>query len=445
MTSCRRTKAALLALALPLLNGCGVGWLPDAGSIPLRDAAPSIRLTLADSWTTTSTAAVDAVSRKLIDRFRAENPSVELIEDVLDNSSLKTKIKTLAAGNALPDVFMMIGSDARMLLEDGLILPMNGMLDEDPAWKRGFRPEAFDDFTIDGAIAGIPMQMTVTSIVYYNEDIFRKAGFDQFPQTWDRFIDAVRKIKALGYTPIEMGNKDQWVAVSSLLSVVGDRMTGSDWFASIERRSGARFTDPSFVEALSAIKQLADAGAFNADLNNLDNIQQRTAYYMGQAAMFLEGGWAVSSVSADAPKPILDRTHLALLPVFENGKGRPFASSGGSGWALAVSANLPEEKRKAAMKLVKLLTGDAAANMKAQRGDISGSLPTDFDYSATSALFREYLALLEKLTITPVYDVRLSPEIVPAINRGLQALLTQGSGMTPETLAGQIQEAYERE
>lgn len=436
---------ALLAAA-SALSGCG-------GPHDFRNVATAshsfgagpgsqITLTLTDSWTTTSTAAVDVVHRTLIERFKQENPEIEISEDILDNALLKTKIKTLAAGNVLPDVFMMLGSDAEMFLENKLIMPVDDLLAKDPAWKRGFRPEAFDDFRIGGALAGVPMQMTATSIVYYNGEIFKRAGYDAFPATFDAFVDAAEKIKAMGITPIAMGNKDQWVAVSCLLSTLGDRFTGTEWFASIEDNSGAKFTDKPFVDALATVKRLSDIGAFNANLNSLDNIQQRTAYYVGKAAMFLEGGWAVSSVVADAPKPILDRTHLAVLPAVTGGKGRAKAVSGGSGWALALNANLTGAKLEAAVQLVKLLTGETAANMAAERGDISASLATSYDRSRSSALFEEYLDLLEKADMTPVYDVRLPPEVVQSLNKGLQELLTPGSKLTPETLARQIQDTY---
>ncbi|WP_274652005.1 extracellular solute-binding protein [Paenibacillus humicola] len=423
------------------------GCADAGGDIGGADAAvdgtdKSIRLTLTDSWTTTSTTAVDIVHRQLIERFQQDNPDIDLSEDILDNASLKTKIKTLAAGNVLPDVFMMLGSDAKMFLDNKRIMPVNGLLAADPAWMRGFRPDSFDDFRIGDAITGIPMQMTATSIVYYNADIFRKAGYDSFPSTWDGFVDAVRKIKALGITPIAMGNKDQWVAGSCLLSTLGDRFAGTDWFGSIVAHGGAKFTDKPFVDALAAIKELADLGAFNGDINKLDNIQQRTLYYVGSAAMFLEGGWAVSSVAADAPKPILDQTRLALLPAVKGGRGAADAVSGGSGWAIALNANLSGEKLAAAVKFVKLLTGTEAANMAAERGDISGSYASDYDKSVSPALFDPYLTLLNGAEMTPVYDARLSPEVVQTMDRGLQELLTPGSKLSPLRLAQQIQESY---
>ena len=38
--------------------------------------------------------------------------------------------------------------------------------------------------------------------VFYNEDIFKEAGVEAVPETWEQFLDACEKIKAAGYIPI---------------------------------------------------------------------------------------------------------------------------------------------------------------------------------------------------------------------------------------------------
>ncbi|MBB3114689.1 ABC-type glycerol-3-phosphate transport system substrate-binding protein [Paenibacillus phyllosphaerae] len=285
------------------------------------------------------------------------------------------------------------------------------------------------------------MQMTLTSVIYYNADIFKRAGYSAFPSTWEDFLDAIPRIRSLGITPISMGNKDQWVAGSCLLSALGDRFTGTAWFDGIVGRKGPAFTDQPFVQTLAAIKQLSDVGAFNDDMNRLDNFQQREAYYQGKAAMFLEGGWAVSSVIADAPPAILEQTHLSVLPQVPGGAGLPLSSAGGSGWGIALNANLKGEKLQAAVKLIKYLTGDTAANEMAAKGDISGSFATIRD-QASPPLFSEYIVLLDSVQLTPVYDVRLPPDVVQVLNEELQHLIMPGSSLTREEAANSIQAAY---
>ncbi|MBB3114688.1 ABC-type glycerol-3-phosphate transport system substrate-binding protein [Paenibacillus phyllosphaerae] len=129
-----KLPAAMLAacFSILLLGGCAkVPYSLEAEGdyMPAADENAGVTLTLAHSWTATSTTAVDSVHRSLVERFVQDNPAITLSEDVLDNASLKVKIKTLAAANALPDVFMLLGSDARMLLDNKLIMPVDELLE----------------------------------------------------------------------------------------------------------------------------------------------------------------------------------------------------------------------------------------------------------------------------------------------------------------------------
>ncbi|ASS65810.1 MULTISPECIES: extracellular solute-binding protein [unclassified Paenibacillus] len=442
----RIAAALLLAVLAAAAAGCRSDPESPPAAAPAAGTGDPMRITLTDSWLPTSTAAVDVVHRELVDQFRREHPGLELAEDVLDNNALKQKIKTLAAGNALPDVFMVLGSDARMLLGNGLIQPVDGVLAADPSWSGGFRPEAFDDFTFDGRRAAVPMQITATSLVFYNSAMFREAGYERFPDSWEELLQALEKLKKLGYTPISFGNRDAWVAGSCLFSTLAERYVGEAWMNDAVAGT-AKYSDAPFVEALRAVRSLADKGLLNADRGTLDNVQQRELYYQGKAAVVLEGGWAVSSFAADAPPHVAAQTRLALLPAPaaapDGQEGGGLTVSGGSGWGIAFKAGLSGERLESALELVKLLTGSEQANRAAERGDLSGSHPTDYNEGASTPLFREYLSLMRQVRLTPVFDVRLPAGVTEAMYDGIQELLRTDSELTPEALAARIQSAAE--
>jgi len=440
------TTAAMLALA-----GCGSGNgnsdAPPSGSASAGSTSPDagsagpIKLTLGDRLLETSTDGSVIAHRQMIEEFKKEHPNVEISEESLQDATYKTKIKTLAAGNDLPDVFELLGSDAQMFADNKLILPLDDIMNQDPEWKQGFIPSTLNDFTVNGQLVGAPMQMLSTSLIFYNKEIFDKVGITEFPKTWPDFLKAIDTLKANGYTPISLGNKDKWVAESCILSELGDRFTGTDWFSSIKNRQGAKFTDKPFVDALAALQQLSKVGAFNTDMNSIDNNQQRTAYYNGKAAMFLEGDWAISSLSSEAPQEIKDNTHLAILPAVDGGAGKPNAVSGGAAWAFAINANLKGDKLQAAIDLVKKLTGVEEANLAAENNAVAATVPTDYDKSKVVPLFNEYLQLFQGLELSPIYDAQLSPAVIETMNNGLQDLLIQS--VTPEQLAKDIQSTYE--
>ncbi|CDZ23792.1 sugar ABC transporter periplasmic protein [[Clostridium] cellulosi] len=378
---------------------------------------------------------------KALDEFKKANPNIIINEEALGNNTYETKIAAVAAGNQLPDLFIYKGSMLDMFINNKLINAVDDVLDKDPEWKNGFYDGIFNDFVKDGKTYGIPFQKLDTHLIFYNTKIFNDVGISEFPTTWAGFVDAIKKIKAKGITPISLGNKDNWVAESCILSTLADRFTGPDWFDSIKNKGGAKFTDPEFVQALTTLQELAKMGAFNSDMNSLDNMQQKTAYYNGKAAMFMEGNWAISSVVNDAPKEISENTSLAILPAVDGGKGDPLDNSAGAAWSWNVNANVTGAKRDAAFKFIKAVTDSHYATIAVENNAFPASKPEKVDNSKLASLSVKYLDISAKFKPVPIYDSQLPADLINVMNTGIQSLMI--NKMTPQELAQKIQAAYE--
>lgn len=426
------------ALSMSLVVGCAKKEEPK----PQNEESKKIELTFMHNLLEETEGGAAIAFRTAIDKVLKENPELTIEEEALASSSYHTKIKTAAAGNELPDIFVIRASMLDMLIENGLVSSFEQEMNADTAWKNGFLDGAFKSFTRGDKVYGIPLSAKTTSLVYYNEDIFKEAGIDEFPKTFNEFKEAVTKIKEKGYTPISLGNKDKWVAQSCIISTLGDRFTGTEWFESILSGSGAKFTDPEFVDSLAAMKDLADLNAFNPDSNSIDHMQHRTPFYNKKAAMFIEGAWAIGDVSKEAPEDVLKATKLAILPPAEGGKGLTDAFSGGASVAFVINGNLSGEKRDLAIKVLKELSSPEYGKIMTEYNKFSAVKPADYDESKLSDLTKQYMQISGKTVFTPVYDAYLAPSIIEVINGGLQELII--GLVTPEELAEKIQKEYER-
>lgn len=89
---------------------------------------------------------------------------------------MKTRLKTVAAANEMPDLFVM-WPDAmtKEFVSGNLLQPINEFLDSKPEWKNNFIPGAFDGYTVDNKVYSVPMNLSPTSFIYYN-----KAILDQY-------------------------------------------------------------------------------------------------------------------------------------------------------------------------------------------------------------------------------------------------------------------------
>ncbi|MNG01280.1 hypothetical protein D3C84_842510 [compost metagenome] len=176
-------------------------------------------------------------------------------------------------------------------------------------------------------------------------------------------------------------------------------------------------------------------------MNSINNDQQKTLYFNGKAAMFMEGSWAIGAVSA-APKEIADNTEVAVLPSVDGGKGNALATSGGAGSGYAVGVKGYDEKKDAIAAVLKAISGESFAKSLAEKGEPVAFKVGDYDKSNVSPLAVKYADLSSQLQFTPIYDSYLSPALVSVLNAGLQDLLIDA--VSPEALAKKIQTEFEK-
>lgn len=133
----------------------------------------------------------------------------------------------------------------------------------------------------------------------YDKAMWKEAGYDQFPSTWEDVEKASEYFNGKGITTVAFGNGGKWQANSDFLSTLGNRYTGPDWFMSLVAKNGAAFTDDTFVSALTEMQRLfTDTKIFNEDFNVVTNEDAREYYISGDAAAFIGGNWDESYIWA---------------------------------------------------------------------------------------------------------------------------------------------------
>ncbi|TBL70821.1 ABC transporter substrate-binding protein [Paenibacillus thalictri] len=159
--------------------------------------------------------------QKLVQDYNA-NPKakaqVELkLTDVFEDvNAHRTWVTTQLIGKTGPDI---IPSRYLWTQEDygkKLILDLNSFLAkpnpyfENQKWQDTFSENIMKSMLVPGTdkIAGIPTYSQAVRL-FYNKDIFKKAGISEIPQTWEQFQDVQSKLKAKGITPMAIGTNKQ--------------------------------------------------------------------------------------------------------------------------------------------------------------------------------------------------------------------------------------------
>ncbi|KEQ23089.1 extracellular solute-binding protein [Paenibacillus tyrfis] len=433
------TTGVLLTLSLSLLAGCGSGGdQAGTGGSAGGDkgkASEKVKLSLWHNFTGDDLRA--KTMRGIMEQYKKDHPNVELDIQGIPPDGYRARLKTVAAANEMPDLFVMWpGVMTKEFAGGDLLQPINPLLDSKADWKNGFLPGSFDDFTLNGNIYAAPMGLSPTSILYYNKAMFDKYNVKP-PKTWDDMMSLVETFKKEKITPIALGNKAAWLAQSSILSSLADRVTGTEWFLSAAEQKGAKFTDPEFVQALAYLQQLSKAGAFQDGFNSIDNTQMEQMFAQGKAAMMIDGGWALTNLAANASKEALAGMDVTVLPSVPNGKGDPNSISGVVGTGLGMSKKTSGASKEAAYELIYAMSGPAAQKATLESNQLV-SYKVDLDTSKVSSLFAKVHNMVGTVKRTPVYDGRLSSAAADVVNNGLQELLM---GAKPEDIAKKIQDA----
>ncbi len=131
---------------------------------------------------------------KAIDDWNASQPQIKVkFETVPWSDALNQYVREAQAGSAVPDVLQVAFVWTKDLATTGLIQKLDDIIKKDPPGK------GIDDFlgtdlgVYKDGIYGIPWTVD-TNVIAYRPDLFKKAGIDTFPDTWDEFFQTAKKL-----------------------------------------------------------------------------------------------------------------------------------------------------------------------------------------------------------------------------------------------------------
>jgi raffinose/stachyose/melibiose transport system substrate-binding protein len=372
--------------------------------------------------------------QKLADEYTAAHPNVKANITVLENEAFKTKLTTLLQAGTPPDLFQSWGGGGlREQVQAGLVKDITADV---ASWKDTINPGALGMYQVDGKQYGIPFDLGLVG-VWYNKDLFTKAGIAAPPTTWDDFLTDVKTLQAKGITPIALAGKDTWTGAFywAYLAIRECGKAGMD-----KAVTTGDWSDPCFVKAGADFKQLIDLNPFQKGFLAApwDGAGSgAAAMAKGDGAMQLMGQWLPGTVQANSAdkKGLGDKLGWFPFPAVAGGKGDPTDGLGG-GNGFAVGKNAPAET----IDFLKSLVSTDAANQWGATN--SGILPTTVgtESSVTDPQLKDVLAARAKATFVQLYlDQATTPALGGAINDAV-ATLYAGKG-TPDSVAKAIDTA----
>ncbi|MDD6614745.1 MAG: extracellular solute-binding protein [Lachnospiraceae bacterium] len=387
--------------------------------------------------------------RTVLAAWDEAHPDITLNQNVLANAEYKTQIATLAAAGDLPDVFLLQGMNTIAWADQGLIMDLTDTIKASPYYD-SYTESYFTPFKVGDQIYGYPVLTGGTcTVVIYDKAMWKEAGFDAFPSTWEDVEKAAEYFNEQGITTVAFGNGGQWQANSCFLSTLGNRYTGPDWFQSLIDKGGAAFTDEAFVKALAETQRLfTETSIFNADFNAVTNEDAREYYISGDAAAFIGGNWDESYIAAALLADNEEKYNnmgFAVLPQPADATEAPTSQNIGLGYAVAINPALADDPDKlaAAIDLAQEVTGPAFSTYVAENYALGGLTSAgEVDLSKFDQITQDFYNW-SYVDTEPceIYDSYINSAVWSVLNTDLQTLMN--GEITPEEVAANAQAAYE--
>ena len=307
----RRRFLAVAALAVTalVLAACGSSGPQD------RRASGSVKV-----WVLQDNGQ-NPVQRKAAEDFnKTSDVKVEIVPIGADQYTDKLRV-SMGSPNA-PDVFFNWGGGSiKPYVDAGQLVDLTPRLQADTAWRNAFLPSVLDAGRIGDKYYGIPLRGMQPVILFYNKDVFAKAGA-QPPRSWDDLLRLIDTFKAANVTPFALAGSQDWTELM-WLEYLTDRYGGAEVFQRILAGQPGAWRDAAVTKALATIQDLVDRGAFGSKYASVDYNQggASTIFARGRAAMHLMGSWEFSNQVTNEPKFAASGLGFTTFPAVPGGKG----------------------------------------------------------------------------------------------------------------------------
>jgi len=277
-------------------------------------------------------------------KFKELYPDIDVKFTVFPYSEYRDKLLIAAAAGNPPDISVVDQIWNPDFSAADFVIPLDDYVANSESVKReNYFAGAWDSALFKGKLYGIPFDVGVWALNYYNKTFFKDAGLDpeKPPITWDEFYEAGQKM-----TSTDKWGTALWVGQGDAVQCITDALTFSNGGSVLN----ADFTEcvldqQAAIEAMKYFKKLQEINPpGEVSRTEEDSFQLFTA---GKVGMFWYGEWGQDSVNARAPE-----MDWAITNFPKPADGQSIGTFGG--WNMVIYKNAPN--KDAAWKFIEYWT-----------------------------------------------------------------------------------------
>jgi multiple sugar transport system substrate-binding protein len=339
--SSRTTLAVLGAIVFSVLvAACGGGGDSEkqsasAGAGPVPEPTKPVTITFS-SWVGTQ-----KEMKQLATQFHAEHPNITVKFQNVPAEEASQKLTTQIAGGNPPDVAYLDASTVNDFASRQALVNLDTYLSRSKSVKADDYVPAFRTFnTFENHMFGLPIDGESTGL-FYRTDLFKAAGIDKPPTTWDEFSADAQKLtnpakKQYGYIVFAPESAYYWYP---WLWQQGGELLSKD---------GKQVLFNSDTAKKAADYYIGLTKYSPKDFLNSNSYDGRVAFASGKVAMYMAGDWFAGTLMGEYPK-LTGKWAAAPLP-----QGSAGCKTTVAGDSLVVLAN--SKNQDAAWKWIEFLS-----------------------------------------------------------------------------------------
>lgn len=436
--------AGIMTFSLAACGGSGGDKNTDSGSASGGEASgDKIEITFWHAMGGVNGEALD----QMVEDFNASQDEIVVTTEYQGTyDDTITKLKAAMQSGNLPDVCQMYDVGTKFMIDSGYVVPVEDMFESTGYDKSTVMDVITSYYSSGGKQYAMPFNVS-TPMLYYNKDIFEKAGLDPNtpPKTYDEVLEYSKQIvesgaASVGYSQAIYGwFFEQQLAGLGLCYGNNDNGRSSDITAVDFDSNGGG------LKIMELWKKLYDSGYFeNYGTTTADT---QTAFFGGDVGMIIES----TAILKNATESCNFEVGTGYLPVIEENDEGGVIIGGASLWMMDTK---DDARKDAAWKFIEYTTTAEAQSKWSQSTGYFAINPDAYEMEDMKAYIEEnpnFTTAIDQLNDSPVNnytagvlsgvqtEARLTfNEIIPKLYDG---------GITPQEavdeLASEVNKAIE--
>ena len=296
------------------------------------------------------------VVTELIPEFERTHPGVRVEVQQLPWTAAHEKLLTAFAGEVMPDIFQLGNTWIPEFEILNALAPLDGYVAASQLVRRDdYFPGIWDTNVVNGKLWGLPWYVD-TRVMFYRQDLLKRAGYAQPPQTWAEWMKAMLAVKRI----VGPGNYAILLPGEEFEPLLALALQQDEPLL----RDGDRYGNFRSAGFQRSLQLYADIYARQlAPMNRITNVYHEFA--TGYVSFYISGPWNIGEFKRRIPPEKQHTWMTAILP----GPAGPAASvAGGSSLVLAASSKHKAE----AWQLVEFLS---RTETMSRFHELTGDLP----------------------------------------------------------------------